>query len=104
MLFFAMSANCLFMATTPSFAIEHGVPLEVLSIVMAATGACEIVCRVVNGWVADRKLVTVLVQLSAVLLMTSGAMFLAAIIPGIVGTCDPPLVYLGQLLPQRVCE
>lgn len=85
MLFFAMSANCLFMATTPSFADENGVPLEVLSIVMAATGACEIVCRIINGWVADRKLVTALIQLSLVLLMTGGAMFLAALIPGIVG-------------------
>lgn len=71
--------------TTPSFANEYGVSLEQLSTLMAVTGACEIPCRVINGFIADRKIMAAMTQLSLVLLLSGVAGFLTVILPGYIG-------------------
>lgn len=85
LLFFAMKANCLFIATTPSFARDHGVETDVLATIMAVTGACEIFCRIGHGWIADRRFIPAVTQLSFVLFLTGMAAFMAALLPGVIG-------------------
>ena len=85
MAMFALSANCLFVTTMPSYGYENGVSTSQLSIVIAATSTCSVVSKVLNGFIVDRKIFSALMHASLALLMCATAVLVAALIPGIVG-------------------
>ncbi|KAF6028868.1 SLC16A12 [Bugula neritina] len=80
MLGFSVTYTCI-----PAFARECGISDKLVSILMAVSGAIEIPCRIGNGWLADRKIITTTAQFAICVFLAGFFCLLCAIVSNLAG-------------------
>lgn len=73
-------SSCFYVSPVPL-----GISDKLVSILMAVSGAIEIPCRIGNGWLADRKIITTTAQFAICVFLAGFFCLLCAIVSNLAG-------------------